>query len=111
MKPGKKSWTQEPISPELGALNDGPVDVVRGEAGAAFFAPVTPGAVRRLSSSQQDRLAELQDHALQLEHFQAHLDDLVLEARSAGLSWAVIGWSVGLTAEGARGRWGERDTP
>ena len=33
-------------------------------------------------------------------------DELVAEARSAGLSWAVIGWSVGTTGEAARQRWG-----
>lgn len=91
--------------PELGTVNSGSVGL-HASAGTAFFAPVTPAAVGRLSRGQQDRVADLQEHALRLEEMTGHLDELVLEARSAGVSWALIGWSVGMSDEGARRRWG-----
>lgn len=83
------------------------VDVALDARGHAFFSPVEPGAVRRLTSGQRMVLADVQHHALEIEQLERHLDELVLEARSEGVSWAVIGWSVGLTSEGARQRWTE----
>lgn len=74
--------------------------------GQAFFTPVTPAAVARLGGLGRQTLADLQTHALALETMQRHLDELVGDARYVGVSWALIGWSLGLTAEGARKRWG-----
>ena len=32
--------------------------------------------------------------------------ELVADARNAGVSWGLIGWSLGMTGEGARQRYG-----
>ena len=77
-------------------------------SGAGFFKPVAPGALGRLTPHQAEDVAALQHLALQMEELENHLDAHVLEARSSGVSWAIIGWSTGLTAEGARQRWGFR---
>lgn len=81
------------------ALNDSVQD---GRA-AAFFAP---RAYKRLAREGQLVLSSLQQIAAQIHEMQGHLDQHVLEARDAGASWDLIGWSVGTTGEGARQRWG-----
>lgn len=94
----------EPI--ELGARDEGAVALRVAGDGAAFFSPRPPAGVTRLSEHQRSDLADLQEHALMLEGMQRHLDELVAAARDSGVSWSLIGWSLGLTPEGARKRWG-----
>jgi hypothetical protein len=95
----------------IGLHNDGPVyvhrlalnDSVQDGRAAAFFAP---RAYKRLTQEGQAVLAGLQEISAQIHQMQGHLDEHVLEAREAGASWDLIGWSVGTTGEGARQRWG-----
>ena len=74
-------------------------------AGSAFVAP-TPASYRRLSDAQRRTFARLQDHAEQLAAMDQHMRELVADARNAGVSWGLIGWSLGMTGEGARQRYG-----
>lgn len=76
--------------------------------GRAFIAPVEPAAVRRLSPYARDVLARLGGHADSMLRMQEHLEQLVEEAREAGVSWHTIGWSLGMTGEGARRAFGGR---
>lgn len=80
------------------------VALVRGRAGDAFFVPASDAHVDPLDVDQQIAVADLQRHAVQLEAMQAHLVQLVAGARAAGASWALVGWSLGITREGARKR-------
>lgn len=66
-----------------------------------------PASIRRLSGERLDVIHEVQDVARQMELLRAQLDQLVPEARELGVSWAAIGFSVGLTGEAARQRWGD----
>lgn len=84
---------------------DGDVTVTRRGDGTAF---ILPTAVRRLDEDGVEIVAALQEHTAAISEMQAHFDDLVAEARAAGLSWSVIGWSIGTTGEAARQRWGSR---
>ena len=88
------------------AAVDGSVYVVAGDGpGSAFVAP-TPTSYRRLSDVQRRTFARLQDHAEQLAAMDQHMRELVADARDAGVSWGLIGWSLGMTGEGARQRYG-----
>ena len=51
--------------------------------------------------------ADLQRAMQKIEEVQKITDEIVEEARDAGMSWATIGWLCGLTAEGARKKWSE----
>jgi hypothetical protein len=91
------------------ALGDSPHGVaVHGGQGASFFAPVDPGGTfDALPWDVREVLHDLQVHALQLEQMQAHLAQLVAEARGRGTSWAMVGWSLGMTRDGARKRFSD----
>lgn len=71
----------------------------------AMFMPVS--MQRKLDRDQLRLVAEMQRDVMQIQQLQEHIDSIALKARDWGLSWAAIGWSVGLTAEGARKKWGE----
>lgn len=88
-----------------GALSDEGATLVMGQ-GQAFFAPPEPATLRRLGPAQRDDVELLQEHGLALVRMQQHLDELVERARDSGVSWNLIGWSLGITGEGARQRWG-----
>lgn len=91
----------------MGAGYEGSISLERSSSGAAFFRPASvPAAAGRLNDHQAETLRDLQLLGDQIAAAQLRLDELVEEARSQGISWALIGWSVGLTGEGARGRWG-----
>lgn len=68
-------------------------------------AVVVPASVRRLTEEQSELVYGLQQRAMIAQQMRQQIDELVPEAREAGCSWAVIGWSVGLTGEAARLRW------
>ena len=96
----------EETLPGLAATTEETVTLVRGAGGgAAFFAPPT-AAWKRLGTLQREALADLQNHVESMRQMQLHLDDLVEELREGGVSWSLIGFSTGLTSEGARQRWG-----
>lgn len=68
---------------------------------------LVPVAFARLSQEGVEVVAELQREALRLQEIREQVEALVIEAREAGASWAVIGWSVGTTGDAARQRWRE----
>ena len=67
---------------------------------------IQPRAFARLSEEGQEVMADLQRTAFQLQEIREKLEALVIEARDAGASWAVIGWSLGTSGDAARQRWG-----
>jgi hypothetical protein len=87
----------------------GPVAVRRTHDGRAFFQPadaLNPRALERLDGDQQHVLAAIQTNAMQIRMATEDLDQHVALAREMGVSWHLIGWSVGTTGEAARQRWG-----
>lgn len=60
---------------------------------------------KQLSEEARSIVADMQSAVIQIQRLQAQIDNSVMDARDAGMSWAAIGWSVGLTAEGARKKW------
>lgn len=69
-------------------------------------AAVVPRSMLRASDDQVDAVHELMsitDDLRRLERIQA---EAVQDARSAGISWEVIGWASGITGRGASMRWG-----
>ena len=74
------------------------------------MAMMMPSSMKRKLDEDQLRLvAEMQRDVRQIQKLQEHIDQVGLKARDWGMSWAAIGWSVGLTAEGARKKWSEPD--
>lgn len=53
-------------------------------------------------------VANLRDAVQERSEAERHLLDAILAARTAGLSWAVIGQFVGTSGEAARQRYGKR---
>jgi hypothetical protein len=73
--------------------------------GSAFFSPASDALdLDPVDDDTAAALHRLQMHAVELERMQGHLVQLVAGARAAGASWAVVGWSLGITKEGARKR-------
>lgn len=65
-----------------------------------------PVSVRRLKGDAREIASDLQAVAGQISGLQGRLAQGVAYGRQVGLSWGVIGWSVGTTGEAARQRWG-----
>lgn len=55
-----------------------------------------------------DAVGELKAAAEALKHAQERLNRKVLQARAAGVSWAKIGASAGITRQAAHERWGRQ---
>lgn len=89
---------------------DETVDVVRVEGRNGKQAIMMPTSIRR-KLDQEGLLvaADLQQAVRQITQLQEFIDTTVQEAREMNLSWATIGWCVGLTAEGARKKWSDPD--
>lgn len=69
-----------------------------------------PASIRKkLDEEGMMVAAELQHAVREITKYQDAIDRSVEEAREMGLSWATIGWCVGLTAEGARKKWSDPD--
>lgn len=113
---GRNRGRQEPPS-GVGGLpvadvtdSVGPGDYIallRSAEGAAFVRPARePVALGRLSRVQRGLVDALEHHGNSIALMQDHMRALVDEARDAGISWNVIGWSLGLTGEGARRAYG-----
>lgn len=85
-------------------------EVVRVQGSHGPQALALPGSVRR-KLDQEGLLvaADLQYAVREITKLQAGIDETVQDARAMGLSWATIGWCVGLTAEGARKKWSDPD--
>ncbi len=105
---GKRSM---PERVQVGGLETGDVEIVRTKTGEAFFRPhVRPRAWDRLGPEGQAVLSGLQHIAGEMSQLQAHVELHVQDARELGASWDVIGWSLGVTGEGARQRYGDTVT-
>ena len=83
----------------VGLPDKGPVVVGFAPAGGAY---VVPRAVRNLGPDGADLVADLQRTVRLVLDGQARIVDLVREGRAMGLSWATLGWCVGLTESGVR---------
>ena len=93
------------FDPAVGAVDPG--EDVRIYVGADRRAVALPASIRRLTGERLEVVEEVQHVARQMEYLRARLDQLVPEARDLGVSWAAIGFSVGLTGEAARLRWSD----
>lgn len=82
--------------------DDGDVAVYRASDGSAVIAPVS---YRRLDPSGRDAVAAVQEAAAAIAQWQAVLGEAVATAREEGVSWDLLGWSVGTTGSAARKRW------
>lgn len=72
-------------------------------------AVIVPRAVGRLTGSAKVALGDLQDAALAVQQAQADLSEAVEVARLEGLSWNVVGWCLGVSAQAASKRFAERE--
>ena len=82
---------------------DGDVRVIRTPDGGVVM---LPASVRRLKGEQLEVASQVQALAAEIGRLQDHLGEAVDWGRQIGLSWGVIGWSVGTTGDAARKRWG-----
>jgi acetylornithine/succinyldiaminopimelate/putrescine aminotransferase len=73
--------------------------------GAALALPITPAAMRKLSAPAAIKLNDLQNVVRRRLELLDEMDELVGQLRAVGVSWNLIGWSVGTTSEAARQRW------
>ncbi len=76
--------------------------LIKSNEGRAF---VLPRSVGRLRGQAEEVVAALQEQAMARDDVERRIDHLVEHARELGVAWSVVGWSVGLTGEGARRRW------
>lgn len=77
----------------------------RTAAGSAFFSSAPPVAAGRLRPGERDLVEMLAEHLRAADELERHAAAFVDELRGCGVSWDVIGWAAGITAEGARQRW------
>lgn len=69
-------------------------------------ATIVPASLRRLSQVDRETTTLIMLRAREIMEAQDALATLVEEAREDGISWGAIGWSLGMTGEGARLRYG-----
>lgn len=69
-----------------------------------------PRAVAQLSGDAEVVFNGLARSHRQLRQLEDQLADDVAAARGYGVSWATIGWAVGLSGEACRQRWARRLT-
>lgn len=106
----KRKRDAVPVAPVVGGLHEGGVDIVMSKSGRAFFRPdVRPRAWSRMPIEAQETLAGLQAIVGQMRQMEEHVAEHVLELREMGASWDLIGWSLGMTGEGTRKRFGLAD--
>lgn len=93
----------DPLGIGRGHDIDQAVKVTRLAAGGVVL---LPQAIRRLKGESLEAAQALQETAAEIGMLQDRLEAYVGRARELGLSWNVIGWSVGTSGEAARQRWG-----
>jgi hypothetical protein len=81
---------------------DGEIGVWRVDGHIVFV----PRSYRRLSAEGKSVIGEMQEQVAHISQIQAALAESVTYARDLGVSWDLIGWSVGTTGNAARQRWG-----
>lgn len=84
----------------------GVVSVYDPESGRAYFAPLEPAGLKKLSPQAAQVLSELQSIVIHRRDLAMELEERVQVLRDLGVSWQLIGWSVGTSGEAARQRWG-----
>lgn len=96
---------KEPVADRFVRTDFTEEDVVVGRTpeGVGF---ILPTSAKRLEGEPLEVFAQMQRRGALLQKLEAELDDLAVAAREVGLSWSLIGAAVGLTAEGARRRYG-----
>ena len=111
MRSANKGARSDDWEPALGMAGDGQDVTVRVAEGVdgSRSAVLLPASARRLNGEQTEVLSQMQHRAIAAGRIRRELDDLAVEARDVGISWSLIGWSVGLTGEAARQRWGDLD--
>lgn len=83
----------------------GGVEVRRGAGGRPYFVPQFPKALGKLDAVQQEVVSDLQGAVARVQQAQQDLEDLIVTARDAGVSWRLIGWTLGLSGEAVQQRW------
>lgn len=76
--------------------------------GRSGFMPAS--MMRQLDSERLQIVADIQDTIGEIHERQQRVAQLVREARDSNMAWSAIGWSTGLTSEGARLKWGNRES-
>lgn len=72
-------------------------------------ASMWPASFDRLDAARRELASRLMLLIGERRNIGREIDELVGHMRSHGMSWVVIGWCVGTTAEAARQRWGGGD--
>lgn len=101
---------EDPRSPLVGHLerDGGALQIVRDAAGQTFWQPPqNTRAWKRLTSDGKGLVSHLQALATNRQYMDEAIEEHIAAARDEGVSWEIIGWSVGMTGEGARQRYGE----
>lgn len=69
---------------------------------------MVPRSVEALGPAQVEAVQRMQRIELQRRDVERQLDELVIKSRRAGLTWAAIGWALGVSAQAASQRYGKR---
>jgi hypothetical protein len=102
---GKRAKSDD-WEPSLGNDSGEDVAVVMYEdADGGRHAVAVPRSVKALKGEAAEIVHEIQVQTRLAMKARSRLDELVPEARSYGVSWNVIGWSTGMAAQSAQGRW------
>ncbi|WP_270890025.1 hypothetical protein [Pedococcus sp. 5OH_020] len=104
MAKSKRDATFDPVTIGTAEAAQDGVSIVRAPSGRMAFVPRSVG---RLKGEALEVATELQELVARIREDQVRLEQLVLEGRECGMSWAAVGWCVGTTGDGARKRWGE----
>lgn len=91
----------EPLSVDPG---EG-VAIVATADGAAFL----PASVARMPEDVQSQYLELVDLSHRLFQLQSDIEGLVPNLKALGVTWAGIGWALGIDGDTARKRFGGND--
>lgn len=82
------------------------VRVLRNESGSVLM---LPSAYAKLNESQRELISELQHVAAEISRLTDAMGSLVREGRDEGLSWDLLGWSIGRTGRAVSMRFGDDD--
>jgi hypothetical protein len=77
-------------------------------AAAAPVVGLVPRSVEALGPAQVRAVQEIQAVELRRRDVERQLDALVVEGRRAGISWAALGWALGISSQAAQQRYGKR---
>lgn len=70
------------------------------------IAAMRPQSWDRLAPEQRQALGDVMLLAGQRRQLAAEIGEIVQHLKHHGVPWSAIAWSTGMTAEGARRRWG-----